>query len=544
MVNVLRATNTCTHPTIKQALDHLFQRCNYAATRDNVGFNGSHTEKGHYLASLPELNREQHLEALKILQTYQNTQLKAIALQLPSEMELRAWLREQFPEDFQVKKRSVESQIETIETIPEILPGITPNTQQWQALQELQQFVDGNERLHLLTGFAGTGKSVLIQALIKQMRSSGDRRSIVFTAFSNKATKVLTKMVDRWGLGIDCLTCCKLLGLKPEIDHATGKQVFRPDFKGENSFDAYDLIVVDECSMINAEMWALLTEPLNSIFCKTQILFVGDIAQLPPVNERESKCFSEVFNASNLTEVMRYGGAIGALAEKIRNRLDYVNFPKFETDTNDDRTEGLFVQTLSEWESTLIKAFTSAAYKQDPDYVRALAYTNKRVSDLNQKVRTAIYGKCDRFVVGERLMAMSPVLQGETVIMQTSSECEVLSTATGRSGEWEVWNLEIRTDEGKRHTIAVLHENSQIQFKKRLEAYRKEKRWREYYQHLALFADIEYAYAMTVHKSQGSTFQNVFVDVPNLLTNKNTKERNQLAYVAFTRAAKRLFIYQ
>ena len=46
-----------------------------------------------------------------------------------------------------------------------------------------------------------------------------------------------------------------------------------------------------------------------------------------------------------------------------------------------------------------------------------------------------------------------------------------------------------------------------------------------------------------VHKSQGSTFQDVFIDVPNLMRNSKVTERNQLCYVAVTRAAKRLFVY-
>ncbi|NEP19333.1 MAG: ATP-binding domain-containing protein, partial [Leptolyngbya sp. SIO4C1] len=58
------------------------------------------------------------------------------------------------------------------------------------------------------------------------------------------------------------------------------------------------------------------------------------------------------------------------------------------------------------------------------------------------------------------------------------------------------------------------------------------------------FHDVNYAYSLTVHKSQGSTFQDVFVDLPNLMRNPKTVERNQLVYVAFTRAAKRLFVSQ
>ncbi|MEO1446724.1 MAG: hypothetical protein AAFV46_10915 [Cyanobacteria bacterium J06635_11] len=59
-------------------------------------------------------------------------------------------------------------------------------------------------------------------------------------------------MAYRWGTEVDCMTCCKLLGLKPVIDKETGGQTFEPDRDRKNLTTEYDLVVVDECSMINA----------------------------------------------------------------------------------------------------------------------------------------------------------------------------------------------------------------------------------------------------------------------------------------------------
>ncbi|MBD2464191.1 AAA family ATPase [Oscillatoria sp. FACHB-1407] len=435
--------------------------------------------------------------------------------------------------------------------IPTVLPGITLSRQQRKVLRQLEKFTRSREKLYLLTGYAGTGKTTLLQALIKRMRDRDDFRKVVFTAFSNKATKVLERMSDQWDLDIDCMTCCKLLGLRPDIDTTTGKQVFRVDRTGENHFDRYRLVVVDEASMINAEMWELLTTAVSTLTQQTQILFVGDIAQLPPVNEPESNVFTQIYNRSDLTEVMRYGGAIALLAEAIRNNLTAPQLPPFTTDTNGDRTEGTFCVSPTEWERLLIKAFQSESYQSDPDYVRAVAYTNNRVNALNQRIREAIYGArspgdthkgSPRFVPGERLVASNPYMIQESVILQTSSECEVIDVHPGQQGSWAVWFLHVLTDEGKYRDITVLHESSQSQFQKLLEVYASEKRWQEFWELKNLFADLNYAYCLTIHKSQGSTFQNVFVDVRNALINRNIRERNQLLYVAVTRAAKRLFV--
>ncbi len=435
--------------------------------------------------------------------------------------------------------------MEQSEPIPEVLPGITLNQQQWQALQELEAFAESKEKLYLLTGYAGTGKTTLLQALIKRMRSRGDRRSVVLTAFSNKATKVLENMADQWRLEIDCMTCCKLLGLRPDIDEATGKQVFKADQYGENNFDRYRLVIVDEASMINEEMWLLLTQAVSQLYHQTQVLFVGDIAQLPPINEPESLVFSQIYGRSDLTEVVRYGSAIGVLAESIRNNLLSYRLPRFVAETNRDRTEGVFVTDAPTWEKLLIKSFQSEAYAADPDYVRAVAYTNARVNQLNQEIRTAIYGEnMPRFVAGDRLVANAPCLANEAIVLQNSGECEVLEAATGKDGPWDVWFLHVFTDEGKLRDLTVLHEDSLERFRQKLETYAEEKRWMEFWELKLLFHDLSYAYCLTIHKAQGSTFQNTFVDVPNALINRKIRERNQLLYVAVTRSSKRLFLYQ
>jgi exodeoxyribonuclease-5 len=430
-------------------------------------------------------------------------------------------------------------------SIPEVLPGIALNQQQWQALQEMEKFVKSREKLHLLTGFAGTGKTTLLQALIKRLRDKNDLRSIVFTAFSNKATKVLENMATQWDLGIDCMTCCKLLGLKPDIDPTTGRQIFKSDANSENKFDKYRLIVVDEASMISEEMWLFLTQAVTDLHKKNQILFVGDVAQLPPINEHESLVFSQIYQRSDLTEVVRYGGSIAILAESIRDNLVSPRLPQFATNINAEKTEGVIAIEGAAWEKLLVKAFQSEAYQRDPDYVRAVAYTNARVDYLNQKIRSSIYGaQVPRFVVGERLVANTPYMVNDALILQNASECEVVDIHTGKDGDWHVWYLHVLTDEGKLRNLTVLHELSQETYAQKSALYAQEKRWQEFWELKSLFANVNYAYCLTIHKAQGSTFQHVFVDVPNILMNRNVRERNQLLYVAVTRAAKRLFLYQ
>ncbi|MEB3268388.1 MAG: AAA family ATPase [Leptolyngbya sp.] len=417
-------------------------------------------------------------------------------------------------------------------------------TEQAAALAALTEFVQGSERLYLLTGYAGTGKTTLLQRFIQDLQTQGDRRKIVLAAFSNKATKVLATLAAQWQLEVDVMTCCTLLGLRPVINETTGNQEFQPDRKQRSQIDRYHLVVVDECSMVNEELWDLLVNAVSGLYSHTQILFVGDPAQLPPVNEPESACFHQILHRSELTEVVRYGGAIGVIAEDIRRHLDRPQLPRFTHDTNGDRTEGCFVLPRTVWHTLLLKAFTSDAYRRNPDQVRALAYTNRRVAQLNHLIRQAIYGdRVDRFVPGERLIAMQPCLGDESIILPTSAECEVIEARQGRDGEWPVWYLSVETEEQRLRTLRVLHESGQQAMAAQLEFLARERRWIEFWDLRQRFHMVDYAYSLTIHKSQGSTFQDVFVDVPSMAANRNVIERNQLCYVAVTRAAKRLFVY-
>ena len=422
--------------------------------------------------------------------------------------------------------------------------AIALTAEQIAALDALNEFVHSTEKLYLLTGYAGTGKTTLLQIFVQGLREQGDDRTIVLSAFSNKATKVLARMADQWQLEIDAMTCCKLLGLRPVVNEDTGNQEFQLDRQQGSQVDRYRLIIVDECSMVNEELWRLLVSAVSNLYGSTQILFVGDSAQLPPVNESESACFREILHKSELTEVVRYGGAIGVIAEDIRRNLERDRFPRFQSDVNDDQTEGCFVLPRPAWERLMLRAFTSDAYQINPDQVRALAYTNRRVVQLNQKIRRAIYGPTAlRFVPGERLIALNPCLDDDAIILPTSAECEVLEARRSRDGEWPIWLLSVQTEDEEFRTLRVLHESGESELKLKLDLLAREKRWMEFWDFKQHFHEVDYAYSLTIHKSQGSTFQDVFVDLPSMNANRNIIERNQLCYVAFTRAAKRLFIY-
>jgi hypothetical protein len=440
----------------------------------------------------------------------------------------------------------------------EILPGIIGTAGQVQALTEIVRFVQGDKALHGLIGAAGTGKTTVLQAAIKALRDLGWEGRIAMTAPSNKATGVMQAMIDRWGLGIEAQTCHKLLGLKPEIDK-DGNQVFKPDKNNPASISEYQLVIVDEGSMVNEELWSYFTANITFF---TKLLFVGDYCQLPPVNEAISKVFLEIEKPSWLDEVKRYDGAIAKLADDVRRNLSRQQRPHVTTNVGDNG-KGIYLLKRKRWESALIKAFNSETYRLDPSRVKCLAYTNKRVEHWNKHIRDGIYGQnVPRFQQGDRLIAKKPFSRqymGETEGFSTSAEMEVLTAIEGWEGSYKAWHLTCMLFDavGTRITFPVLHQDSYEQFRECQEKLKAQKQHLAYHANLEHWAWVDYAYCITVHNAQGSTYRDLFIDNKNVFSNKTRNkftwpdgreefiwERNQLWYVAMTRPTHRVFVYE
>jgi hypothetical protein len=174
-----------------------------------------------------------------------------------------------------------------------------------------------------LNGFAGTGKTTTIAKLLIFLLSKRYIRSVVFVAPTNKAVNVqkskfrtdiksliaednlsLNQQLDvleTKGITVHFLTIHKLLNYKNDFD-ADGSRIFVKNDKKSN-IALYDLVVVDECSMvpfgINVNIFDSIETILRSagkdksdINKVPKVLFVGDPAQLPPVNESVSIIFS------------------------------------------------------------------------------------------------------------------------------------------------------------------------------------------------------------------------------------------------------------
>jgi hypothetical protein len=420
--------------------------------------------------------------------------------------------------------------------------------------------IEGKPSFLLLEGRAGTGKTFTISVFLKLILSQKliDLDAIAVAAPTNKAVKAIKSALLALGLSLKCQTIYRLLGLKLEVDD-DGKEKVSADRYTPSTISDYELVIVDECSMINKDIWQSLNAALKS--GKTKAIFMGDAYQLPPVGELTSRTFEAIPNRIELTQVMRFGSAIGELVEKTFESIYSVRAIAPYSISSPDASESVEVLQKSVWLDRLVADFLSEEYRANPDYVRAIAWRNEVVNWLNQYVRTKRYGEsANQFVIGERLIANKPVLDvsplGKRIILNTSEECEVFEAFKGEYLNYKCWELWITSESGNRYKVRCLDSAETQRFNAALERLKKEawsfergseaakSVWRKYFELRGTFASLNYCYAITCHKAQGSTFTNVYVAYQDLLQNSKSQERNQLIYVAFSRAANKLIISQ
>lgn len=404
----------------------------------------------------------------------------------------------------------------------------------------------------LLTGYSGTGKTFLVTKIIEAILYKNKSIRIAITAPTNKAVRVLKNLssICETHSRVEFNTLHSLLGLKRVITHE-GKEEYKAEFGGGNIAE-FDIVLVDEVSMLDNELYEQLLD--SSQYNKIVLLFIGDRGQIPPVNGGESRLFTEELeNNFNLTKIIRQAGnnPIIQIAQKIRTNEDV----KEETLVDEDNNGVIFLKINTEM-PLLEKYFKSENFNKNPNFVKVLAWTNKAVDYYNDKIRAMIYGdKCGILNIGEKMVCNKPITDSKKrVLLNNNDEFEVLSydMKTETTGfRFSYYAVKVLSN-GTTHVIKLLAEKSENAYQKELKILKdkaakappmlRRNAWVKYFNLLGKYADVKYNYALTVHKSQGSTFDNAIVINCDIKRIMDKKERNKLLYTAVTRAKNKLFV--
>jgi hypothetical protein len=445
------------------------------------------------------------------------------------------------------------------------MKDIELNEDQQEAFRQLKEFINGDKNhMCLLSGFAGVGKTFMVSYFVDWVLNNSMFHNICMSSTTNKAVKVSMEMCppDLKSQLTFC-TLHSLLGLKHEITK-DGTEVFVRDKKIMTKFPFFDLVIIDESSMIADQLFAEMEE---QNYRNVKVLFVGDPHQINPVNHTmaipmlEEKRKEYNIGHIKLDKIVRQaeGNPIIKFSQKII-KDEYEHTPGFK-DMAGDSGIVMISDTQIKVLSDLIRYyFGSKNFDDDANYCKIIAWRNVTVDYYNKFVRAFKYGaKANKIVENEKLIVGKPIRteDGSGVIFTTNEDLVVRQieikekTITG-GNSWKYYDCLVQGFENT-DNIHILHESEEGKYNKYLKVLstdaasekdvsRRIKKWKDFFSFKDNFADVNYAYCITAHNSQGSTYENAFVMYSDILLNRREDERKRIMYTAMTRPRKMLYI--
>lgn len=446
-----------------------------------------------------------------------------------------------------------------------------PTQEQEEVITSFADFITLPDKhsLFILRGYAGTGKTYLVSAMVKAL--SEFQQKSVLLAPTGRAAKVFSAYS-----GHPAYTIHKFIYRQKEFSGEMDN--FTLNFnKGKDV-----LFIVDEASMISNEglcghlfgSGRLLDDLVTFVYggANCRLILIGDTAQLPPIGEDESPALSDNIMGGygyqtvshDLTQVVRQKDESGILwnASNIRRQISMENYsvlPKIKLKGFPDicRLNGdELIETLSE------------CYNRDgKEETIVVCRSNKRANIYNRGIRAQILYREEELESGDLLMIaknnyywteqykeMDFIANGETAIVHRVRNERTLygfrfADVTLFFPDYDNFEIEITIllDTLNLDSPALSNEANEKFFNIILEDYadlpHKSERMKKmkadpYYNAL----QVKYAYAITCHKAQGGQWKNVFLDQAYVTPEYLTPDYFRWLYTAFTRATGTLYL--
>ncbi len=446
-----------------------------------------------------------------------------------------------------------------------------PTFEQEIAIKSVTNFLlsTRTEQVFVLKGYAGTGKTSLVGALVKTLYRL--KRKCVLLAPTGRAAKVFSAYA-----GYPAFTIHKKIYRQRSFSNEL------TNFTVNDNLYRDTLFVVDEASMIANEGMGsslfgtgrLLDDLIRYVYSGEgcRLMLLGDTAQLPPVGEEESPAlevnvlrgYNLEVECTELTEVVRQLQQSGILwnATQLRMRIaneDFEKLPKV-------RLSG-FADIRRVPGDELIEQISSSYDRVGIEETIVISRSNKRANLYNKGIRQSILYREDELNSGDRLMVaknnyfwteghkeMEFIANGEIALVRRVRRvkemygfrfAEVVLTFP----DYEDWELEttILLDTLHSETPSLSREENERLFSAIWEDYAditnkrdrmKKMKTDPYYNAL----QVKYAYAVTCHKAQGGQWSDVFIDQGYIPEEQLTPDYFRWLYTAFTRATGNLFL--
>ena len=446
-----------------------------------------------------------------------------------------------------------------------------PTEKQEKAIECIADFLfkPENDTLLLLKGYAGTGKTTLIGAVVRIL--SEMRAGYVLMASTGRAAKVFSRYS-----GFSAYTIHKKIYRQKSFSNDLD------NFSLNDNLHKNTLFIVDEASMISNDgltgasfgSGRLLDDLIEYVYAGQgcRLLIIGDDAQLPPVGEDESPALSaEVLSGYGLdvtecilTEVIRYSGRNGILsnATMLRERMaadDIYDLPVLSLKGYED------ISSIPG--SELIEAINSSYNEVGMDETMVICRSNKRAYLYNKGIRNTILYREEELSTGDILMIaknnyhwtadckeMDFIANGDIAVVRRVRRTQemygfrfadvVLSFPDHNDIEFELKILldtlhsdypSLSKEDSDRLFNAVMEDYSDITNKKE-----RMKKLKEDSFYNAL--QVKYAYAVTCHKAQGGQWKRIFIDQGYITEDTFTPDYYRWLYTALTRASEKLYL--
>ena len=459
--------------------------------------------------------------------------------------------------------------------------GITYNKEQQSAIINAVSFLKTNTdptQYYVIEGKAGTGKTTIAKEILKEFEDE----QIYIAAVSHKAKGVIKNSFGEDTRGKKFFSIASLLGMKGVNDNDTQTTKFQAGLKVPLLDNPPALLVIDEASMITEDVLKRIIDINSSLSRPFQILFLGDIGQIQPIRDEQSEFYrthknllnkkSDIFNSkhkSKLVTRVRQGEANPILPyadyfwENSQKENPELNPTQHIVRTNQITDKGslLFSNSEDDVLNSVIKAVKNAIEKGLTNHVKIVTYHVNEKVELNQKIHEALFGKDSDYSKGDMLILNSPYdLPDVNATMENSSEIQIKSIQDTDVDEFGVHTLYLETngtaytrtgEEQKDCVIQVVSRkdiglyNQKLQelasyAKRQTNRIAKRQAWRDFWEYKGRYADVDFGYAITAHKSQGSTYDIVVVDEKDIMgtTATSNQEKSELIYTALTRPRK------
>ena len=392
------------------------------------------------------------------------------------------------------------------------------------------------EKIVFFTAPGGYGKTKSIAEFIESL--PGDK-SVMVTSTTHQALSVLNDMIpEEHDCHVGTATIHSFLGFKIQYDGKGGQDL---KFTGGSKFDGmqYDYLIIDEVSMLPLIINEKIHEGLDQILEK--IIYVGDESQL------------SISDFLNLDDIEKYRLEVNMRQDKDSPINVFSQALRHEISTKGNPIPIPYDDyhfILHKTHEEFIKAYKES---ESPDkYI--IAYMNKTVTKYNHSIKQYMK-KADLYSKDDKIILLEPHKKGNRIVYNNRERLTIVGPPVeqkypvriNEKPDFDYYEFVVENSKEKRSTIKVprtktdfLMQTNHLRDKALVSG-----NWRPFYAFKEEYNFVHHAFAGTVYSAQGSTYDEVFIDLADFAPPKDPFNQTllRMVYVAISRARKRVHVF-